>query len=372
MADKILVTGATGNVSGGLIPELIARGASVRALVRDPAKAQGLRDAGVEVVIGDLDKPETLDDAFSGVDKVFLVTAPNPNQVTQASNAIAAAKRAGSPYVVRLSAGAFQTNTDAPSRVSRQHAETDAELKASGLPYTILRPHGFMQNTLMAAGTVASDSTVYMPMKDGKLGMIDVRDIVDVAAKVLTEDGHQGRMYGLTGPASISIHDVAAGLSKALGKEVKYVDVPLEAGREAMVGMGLPEWMADAMTEYNKAFSEGLGDFTTNNVREIAGHAARSYETFAHDFAETFAPAAPESTRKQGSHGIMRTTGTVKWFNDAKGFGFITPEDGSKDCFVHFSSIQGEGFKSLSEGDPVEFEVVEGQKGPAAEDVAKL
>ena len=291
MADKILVTGATGNVSSGLIPELIAKGASVRALVRDPAKAQGLRDQGVEVVTGDLDKPETLDAAFSGVDKVFLLTPPNPNQVAQARNGIAAAKRAGVSYIVRMSARAFKTAPDSPPRVTRQHAEIDAELEASGLPYTILQPHNFMQNTLMGAQTIASDGVVYMPLKDGKFGIIDVRDIVDVAAKVLTEDGHQGRTYGLTGPASISFHDVAAGLSKALGKEVKYVDVPLEAAREAMVGMGLSEWLADAFNEYNKGLSEGLGDFTTNNVEEITGHPARSFETFARDFAQAFAPA---------------------------------------------------------------------------------
>ncbi len=287
----ILVTGATGNVGGGLIPKLIAMGATVRALVRDESKAQGLRDAGVEVVIGDLDKPETLDPAFRGVDKVFLLTAPNPNQVTQALNGIAAAKRAGSPHIVRLSAGAFKDIRGAVSRVSAQHAEIDAELEASGLPDTILKPHNFMQNTLMLAQTVASDGAVYIPMKEGKLGMIDVRDIVDVAAKVLTEAGHEGKTYALTGPASISYHDVAAGLSKALGKEVKYVDVPLEAAREAMVGMGLPEWIVGALNEYNKAFSEDVGDFTTNGVEEITGHPARSYETFARDFSEAFAPA---------------------------------------------------------------------------------
>jgi uncharacterized protein YbjT (DUF2867 family) len=264
-------------------------GADIRALVRDESKAQGLWDAGVELVVGDLDKPETLASAFSGVDKVFLATPVGPNQVSLARNGIAAARRAGSPHIIRLSAGALNTAADSPARVTRQHAEIDVELKASGLPYTILRPHNFMQNTLMAAQTVASEGAVYMPMKEGKFGIIDIRDIADVAAKVLTEPGHEGKTYGLTGPASISYHDIASGLSQALGKEVKYVDVPLEAAREAMVGMGLPEWYADAYNEYNKAMSEGLGDFTTNDVEEITGHPARSYETFARDFAQAFA-----------------------------------------------------------------------------------
>ena len=296
MAGKILVTGATGNIGSGLIPELTAKGASVRALVRDPSEAQGLRDAGVEVIAGDFDKPETLDAAFSGVDEVFLLTAPNPNQVTQARNGIAAAKRAGRPHIVRQSARALIETAAALPRVSAQHREIDAELKASGLPYTILRPHNFMQNTLMAAQTVASDGTVYMPLKAGKFGMIDVRDVVDVAAKVLTEAGHEGKIYDLTGPESISAQDMAGALSKALGKEVKYVDVPLEAAREAMLGMGMSEWLADANNEYFKALSEGLGDFTTNEVEEITGHPARSYETFARDFSQAFALAsAPAS-----------------------------------------------------------------------------
>ena len=286
--NKILVTGATGNVGSSLIPNLTNLGADIRALVRNESKAQGFKDAGIEVVVGDLDKPDTLDAAFRGVDKVFLITPPNPNQIAQTKNGIQAAKRTGSPFIVRLSAGAIKEMPGALPRISGQHAEIDWMLRASGLPYTILKPHNFMQGTMMAAQTVASDGLLYMPMKDGKVGMIDVRDIADVAVKVLTENGHEGKTYSLTGPASISSHDVAAGLSKALGKEVKYVDVPLEAGREAMLGMGLPAWMVDAFGEYFKAFSEDYGDFTTNDVEQVTGHPARSYETFAHDYAHVF------------------------------------------------------------------------------------
>jgi uncharacterized protein YbjT (DUF2867 family) len=266
-------------------------GADVRALTRDESKAQGFKDAGIEVVVGDLEKPDTLDAAFRGVDKVFLITPPNPNQVTQAENGIQAAKRTGSPVIVRLSAGAVKEMPGALPRVPGQHAEIDGMLKASGLPYTIIRPHNFMQNMMMAAQTVASEGAIYLPMKDAKLGMVDVRDIVDVAVKVLTEDGHEGQTYTPTGPASISLHDVAAAHSKALGKQVNYVDVPLEAAREGMISMGMSEWLADAMGEYFQAYNEGYGDFTTTDVEKVTGNPPRSYETFANDFAQVFGGA---------------------------------------------------------------------------------
>ncbi len=283
---KILVTGATGNVGGAVITNLITLGANVRALVRDESKVQGLKDAGVEVVIGDLLTPETLDAAFGGVHKVFLVTPVSANSGSMASNGIAAAKRAGSSHIVRLSAIAAH---DSPAgRIGGQQAQTDAELEASGLSYTILRPHFFMQNTLMAAQSVRSDGLVYMPFKESRIGMIDVRDIAEVAVKALTEDGHQGKTYTLTGPASISFHEVAAGLSTAVGKDVQYVDVPPEAAREAFLGMGLPEFVADGYLELFKDFTEGAGDYTTEDFVQVMGHPPRSYETFARDFAQMF------------------------------------------------------------------------------------
>ena len=284
--EKILVTGATGDVGSAVVQNLVALGANIRALEHVQPVAQELREAGVEVVSADLLKPETLDAAFDGVKKVFLYTPLIAGAGEMASNGIAAAKRAGNVNIVRLSEAPPEPVSTL--RIGMMHIETNAQVEASGLPYTSLRPTFFMQNTMMAAQTIASDGMIYMPFKDGKLGMIDIRDVAEVSAKVLTTEGHEGQTYILTGPTSISLGDVASDLSKVLGKEVNYVNVPMEAAREAMISMGQPEWLTDATCEYFENHSNGGNDFTTNDVEKVTGHPARSYETFARDFAQYF------------------------------------------------------------------------------------
>src|SRR5918995_2840878 len=245
MADtgKILVTGPTGNVGSAVLGNLGTTGVNLRALAHDESKAQSLKDRGVEVVVGDFLEPETLIPALQGVSTVLLITPIHPEQVTQASNVIKAAKESGNdPRIVRLSV--HQASHEAPARNSRQHAEIEDELRSSGLPYTLLRPQSYMQNTLMTARTVSSEGRIYQPFGDGRLGMIDARDIGEVAAKVLTEEGHEGKVYTLTGPAAISFYDVAQALSEVLGKEVGYVPIPPEKAKEAAVGRGIPEWVA--------------------------------------------------------------------------------------------------------------------------------
>jgi len=284
---KILVTGATGNVGGAVLNNLGTTDVDLRVLTRDEAKAQSFRDRGVETVVGDFLKPETLGTALEGVSKVFLLTPIDPLQVPQASNVIEAAKESGNdPHVVRLSV--HQASHEALSRNSRQHSEVEDELTSSGLPYTFLRPQSFMQNTLIAAPTVASEGKIYQPFKDGKLGMIDVRDIGEVAAKALTEEGHEGKVYTLTGPAAISFYEVAKALSEVLGKEVRYVDISLEDAKRAMLNRGFPEWRVDVLIEYAKAHSEGYSDFTTEDFKQLTGHPATSYKKFASDFERMF------------------------------------------------------------------------------------
>ena len=285
--------GPTGNVGNALIPRLTAMGADVRALVRDESseasRGQALKDAGVEVFYGDLNNVDSLHAAFEGVAKVFLLTTPGPNGGAMASNAIAAARQSGNPHVVNMSVA--QATPEHASRFGREHGETDIELMESGLPYTFVRAIYYMQNTLPAAQTVVAQGTIFMPMKNGKVGAIDARDVAEVVALVLTSDGHEGKSYLLTGPESISIQDVADSLTRVLGKEVKYVDVPPEAAKEAMLGMGMPEWISDGILELAGALREGLGDYTTDDFEKLTGHQAKSYESFAQDFAEVFGGA---------------------------------------------------------------------------------
>ncbi len=283
---KILVTGATGSIGSLLIENLTKAGADVRALVRDESKAKRFKDAGVEIAVGDLNRPETLDAAFAAVSKVYLLTPLNEQQYELASSGLAAAKRAGKPHVVR-SSGMIPAPYE-ESRVGRHQVQIENDLKSSGLPYTVLRPHLFMQTTMIAAQSVKSEGAIYMPLKQGKIGMIDCRDIAEAAAKVLTSEGHEGKTYELTGPAAISMHDVAAALSNALDKPVKYVDVPPEAARDALLGMEIPEWIVGANLEFFQKFSEGGGNQVTGEFEGLTGHAPRSYETFAKDFASVF------------------------------------------------------------------------------------
>ena len=279
MAKTILITGATGNIGSLVVPQLLAAGANVRAYVHNPEKAQGLKDQGVEVFVGDFNDQESLNKAADGVDAVFAITPPNPDAVAQGLNILKAAKNGGSPYYVRMSA--IGAASDAPTENGKLHFLSDEDLKGSGLSYTILRPHFFMQNIFAAVESINDHGGMYFGMADGKLGMIDVRDIADSAVELLLNGGHEGQTYTLTGPTSLTFHDAADILSEAEGRKINYVPVGLDQVRDAILEMGWGEWGAQIMVDYSKAYSAGWGDFITDSVKVITGNEPRSFEDFA-------------------------------------------------------------------------------------------
>jgi uncharacterized protein YbjT (DUF2867 family) len=282
----ILVIGATGTTGREVVRELVAAGAPVRAFVRAAPKAQALREMGIEVAIGDLDQPETLTPALAGVDRLFLLTAPDPKQVEQQGRAVEEAQRAGVRHIVKLSA--LGADADSSVSLARWHAQTEQQIEDSGVDYTHLRPHYFMQNTFGFAASIASEGRFYAPMRDGRISMVDCRDVGAVAARVLTEAGHEGRIYEITGPEEISFHDVAAHIAASTGKSVTYVDVPPSEAEKAMVSSGMPDWLADALNGLFAIFAAGHASSTTSVVPDVTGQPARSFAQFAREHAEVF------------------------------------------------------------------------------------
>lgn len=283
---KILITGATGTTGTGLVEKLLRAGVEVRALVRNPRKAVELTSAGVEVVIGNLDEPETIAPAMDGIEKLYLLTWNGPTARQQAENVLNIALRIGNIHIVRHSMWGPDN-----SRIIKEGYQIEEDVKSSGLPWTLIRPTFFMQNTMMAAQTIGSHGTIYWDMNDGKLAMIDVRDIVDVAYEVLTGNGHEGKSYILTGPQAISFNEVAASFSRVLGKEIKYVNVPGEAAFNAMTGMGIPEWISSGYVELSEGFSKNFAEQVSECVPMLTGHPARTFDEFVRDFAPAFKAA---------------------------------------------------------------------------------
>jgi uncharacterized protein YbjT (DUF2867 family) len=282
----ILVIGATGTSGREVVWQLADRGERVRAMVRDPGRAVDLGVPNVEVVAGDLDQPASIDAALNGVDRAFFVSAVDERYPQRFGNFLDAARRAGSPHVVKFSG--MGATPDAPSVILRQHAETDDALAASGLPFTVLRPNSFHQNMLWLAETIRDQSTFHLPLRDARVSLVDVRDIAVVAALVLTGAGHEGKTYEITGPEALSFADVAAALSDALGRPVRYLDVPPEAALDSMLKAGMPAWNARAVVELYGEFAAGKAARVTDAVERLTGHPPIPFARFARDHAAAF------------------------------------------------------------------------------------
>lgn len=283
----ILVTGATGTTGFELVQLLVEKDVAFRALARSEEKAAPFQKVGVEVAIGDFDDPASLDAALQGVEKAYLCSPASPQQVEQQGNFVEAAKRADVQHLVKVSA--LGAADDSPFSLGRWHAVTERQIEESGMPFTILRPHSFMQNLLASMPTIVDEGVIYAPMGDGRIPMIDARDIAAVAAAVLTEPGHEGETYLLTGPEALSYKEVADKLSDAIGREVMYVDIPPDVARAGIISNGLPEWLADDLIGLYDMFSANEAAEVDPAVEQITGRPGRTIDEFARDYAGFFA-----------------------------------------------------------------------------------
>jgi uncharacterized protein YbjT (DUF2867 family) len=271
-AAMILVTGATGHVGTQVVAGLRERGVPFRVMSRDPERArEQLGD--VAVVRGDYDRPETLPPAMEGIDHVFLLTPGAPNQVAQEEAVVAAARRAGVEHVVKQSV--LGAALDSRSVLVRWHAEAERLVESSGLGWTFLRPTLFMQ---MTTALRDAEGTIYSIVGDARIAFVETRDIAAVAVEALTKPGHMGHIYQVTGPESLTWHDVAARLSEA-GLPSRYVPVSEGSSRESLARY-LPAWRVEPTLDLNREIARGLYDVVTRDVELVTGRPPHSFADF--------------------------------------------------------------------------------------------
>jgi uncharacterized protein YbjT (DUF2867 family) len=275
----ILVTGATGTTGSVVLRALIERGADVRALTHTPEHAEALEQAGLDVVLADLDDPGSLAPALRGVERMYLAQTANERQAAQEINAISAAEQAGVYHVVKLG---FRTqDTASPVRFARAHAESTEQLQQSSLRWTILEPGGFFQNVLGQAESIAQGRLV-SPHPDAKAALVDARDVGEIAARALAEEGHEGATYTLTGPEALSDSDI----SHALG--VICFEVGDDDVRRALGAAGFPDWNVEGFLELADTYRSGALAGVTGDAEALLGRPPRSFAQFVQDHGASF------------------------------------------------------------------------------------
>ena len=288
----ILVTGATGLTGGALVRRLSAGGVPVRALARSATQAERLSTLPqVEVVEGDMAQPATLGRALLDVDRAMLISSADPAMLEVQSNFIDAAAKARVEHVVKLSG--IIPDLHSPFRYARMHREIERHLESSGMAFTHLRAGEFMHAYFRQVPAIVATGKLPRPMEDARIASIDVGDIAEVAATILTGSGHQGSTYPLTGPEALSMTDVAEKLSAATGRTIRYVNVPPEQATAAQIAAGMPPYTAEALAELFAERRKGKEAHVSPVVQTILRRPATSFDEFAARHAAVFRGEQP-------------------------------------------------------------------------------
>jgi uncharacterized protein YbjT (DUF2867 family) len=262
----ILITGASGSVGKMVLQERLRKERKIRAMYRSKEEA-AKAPSGCEAVVADYADMQSLRNALKGVTSVYVVCSPIPQLVELESNMLEACKAAGVKHVVlNSSIGAGDYTKSFPG----WHRKVEDKLKATGLCYTILRPNGFLQNIVaFNAPSIRAEGAFYAAMGDAKVSYLDVSDIAVVAVQALQGGVHAGKIYELNGPEAISNEELAKRISKVAGRPVIFVDIPELAQREAMLGLGMPEWQVTALLDLQQYYKQGGGEKTDGLLKAL-------------------------------------------------------------------------------------------------------
>jgi uncharacterized protein YbjT (DUF2867 family) len=281
----ILITGANGTVGRAVLAEVARSGEKHRAMYRSKEEA-AKAPAGTEAVVADFSDKASLAAALRGVESVYLVCSPIPELVQLEGNAIEASEAGGVRRIVLNSAlGAGDYGKSFPS----WHRRVEDKLHAAKLAHCILRPNSFLQNLLTYyAPSIRAQGAFYGAMGNARTSYVDVRDIAAVAARALRSSEHDGKTYELNGPESLTCAEVAERISRHAGIAARYVDIPAEAQRKAMLDQGMPDWQVTALLEVQEYYTGGRGGAVDGALQELLGRPPITIDRFLKEFAGEF------------------------------------------------------------------------------------
>lgn len=279
----ICITGAGGTVGREIIQQLELAGVPFRAAYFSKEKVDAALAKGIDAVIIDYNRPETLRVAFQGCDKLFLLGPNALNQTQLELNAVEAAKAVGVQHIVKQSVMGAE---DEAFSLALLHRPVEKAIEASGMAWTFLRPNSFMQNVVtFMSETIKAESAFFSASGEAKIAHVDVRDIAAVAVKALTEPNHEGQAYTLTGPETLTYDELAQELSVVLGHSISHISLSHEDLKHGMLAEGMPEAIADRMLDLERYYREDQASRITNDIKQVTGQEPRRFAQYIRDYA---------------------------------------------------------------------------------------
>ncbi len=282
----ILITGATGKTGSAAVQELSNQNIPFRVLIRNEEKRNQITDMGGEVIIGAIENDSALNQAMEGVQKALVLLPNSEQQLFLEKKVVDAALEANVQHIVKMSS--MEAVPEATSPIPKLHMQSENYIKNSGMNWTMIKPNFFMQNLLGSGKTIVEQNKFFLPMGEGKAGMIHTKDVGTVIAKVLSEDGHEGQNYEVTGPEILSFHDVAEIFSKVLGKKVDYINVPIDEYKKTLSQFLTNQWHLDSVIDLFKDIAEGGIEDKTDTFQDLIGKSPCSLEQFIQEYSFVF------------------------------------------------------------------------------------
>lgn len=258
----------------------------MRAAARNP-RMLSIPDDRLETFAMDMRDPVALDRALEDVTKIFYLSPLGETMAENAALVVERARAHGVSQIVRLSA----LGVEYPRKITlgKIHGRVERIIRGSGVEWTILRPNSFMQNFITYWGeSIRKENAFFIPQGQGRVSIIDARDVADAAVTVLTQDGHAGKVYELTGPEALSNYEIAETLSDVLGREIRYQDVSAEEARGALAEQGMSDWMINVILELFEMSAADEAGEVTDTLERLTGSSPIPFEAFARDFRHAF------------------------------------------------------------------------------------